>query len=367
MSNILFLSVMDRMIMSDLLRTIISVLSVLIIIIVSRHFIKILKMAVEGLISTESIASILSLKMILVGASFMAPAIFVSVLMVLGRMYRDLEMSALSSAGAGVSRLYLAVFKTIIPVTMIAAWVALVAAPWAADKVEQVIYEQKQDIGVRAIAAGKFSEYNNGNLIFYVETITPDNIMHDVFLQNKRGNKVGIITAETAQVQIIRDGLYIVFLKGQRVSGHAGEVDFIFENFSQYGMRLDEHSGIKANVIEGITTEKLWGTDNLHELRELYHRLSIPISILILTVMAVPLAQISPRSGVYGNLIAAFLIYFSFANFEKVSGSWMVKGEISTWLGFWGVYLLSFSLIIVLLVRLYGIGWVMLKLKGQAQ
>lgn len=141
MHNIRFLSVMDKMMVSELLKTIFSVLAVLVVIIVSRNFIKILKMAVDGLISNEAIFSILGLKIILVSASFLVPAVFVGVLMVLGRMYRDQEMAALSSAGAGVGRLYIAVFKAIIPIALLSVWMALYASPWAADKVEQVIFE----------------------------------------------------------------------------------------------------------------------------------------------------------------------------------------------------------------------------------
>ncbi|NOR79505.1 MAG: LPS export ABC transporter permease LptF [Methyloprofundus sp.] len=358
---------MDRMIISDLLKTIFSVLLVLVVIIVSRNFIKILKMAVDGVISTEVILSILGLKIILACATFMVPAVFVSVLMVLGRMYRDQEMSALASAGVGAGRLYLSVFKIIIPITFLAAWMSLYLSPWAADKVEQVIYEQKQSIGVRAIGEGKFTEFNQGKLIFYVEKITADNRMHDVFVQNKRGKEVGVLTAEYAEVREIKGELFIVFLNGERVEGEAGNEDFVFESFSEYGMRLEDNSGIKESHIEGVATEKLLNTQDISELRELHHRLSVPISILVLTLMAVPLAQVSPRSGVYGNMVAAFLIYFSFANFEKVAGSWMVKGEISVWLGFWGVYFLAGGLIIFLLLRLYGVTWVMMKLKGLMQ
>lgn len=352
--------------MVDLLKTIFSVLVVLVIIIVSRNFIKILRMAVEGIISTEAIFSILSLKIILASCTFIVPAVFVGVLMVLGRMYRDQEMSALSSAGVGIWQLYRSVFKVIIPITLLAAWMSLILSPWAADQVEQVIYEQKQSIGVRAIGEGKFSEYNSGNLIFYVEKITDDNIMHDVFVQSKRDNEIGILTAERAEVRPIEGGLYIVFLNGERVSGNVGDVDYVFETFNQYGMRLEDTSGIKINSIDGLATKKLLNTQDINELRELHTRLSVPISILLLTLMAVPVAQVSPRSGVYGNLVAAFLIYFSFSNFEKVSGSWMVKGEIPVWLGFWGVYMFASMIIVFLLVRMYGLAWVMMRLKGQA-
>lgn len=364
MRNIRFLSIMDRMIISELLKTIFSVLIVLVIIIVSRNFIKILKMAVDGIISTEAIFTILGLKVILASVTFIVPAVFVGVLMVFGRMYRDQEMSALASAGVGAGKLYVSVFKLIIPVTLLAVWMSLYLSPWAADQVEQVIYEEKQSIGVRAIGEGKFSEYNSGNLIFYVEKITDDNIMHDVFVQNKSGNEVGILTAKMAEVRIIEGELFIVFLQGERVLGQPGEADFVFEGFTEYGMRLEDSSGIKVDTIEGIATSKLLGSQDLSEIKELFHRLSIPISILFLTMMAVPVAQVSPRSGVYGNLIAAFLIYFSFTNFEKVNGSWMVKGEVPLWFGLFGVYLFASILIVFLLVRLYGLGWVILKLKG---
>jgi lipopolysaccharide export LptBFGC system permease protein LptF len=66
---------MDKMMVSELLKTIFSVLAVLVVIIVSRNFIKILKMAVDGLISNEAIFSILGLKIILVSASFLVLSI----------------------------------------------------------------------------------------------------------------------------------------------------------------------------------------------------------------------------------------------------------------------------------------------------
>ncbi|NOQ64098.1 MAG: LPS export ABC transporter permease LptF [Methyloprofundus sp.] len=359
------LSVMDRMIMTDLLKTVFSVLLVLVVIIVSRNFIKILKMAVDGLISTEAIISILGLKILIASATFIVPAVFVSVLMVLGRMYRDQEMSALSSAGVGVGRLYQAVFKAIVPVAILGAVMALWMSPWASDKVEHIIFEQKQTVGVRAIGEGKFTEFNHGKLVFYVETVDADGVMRDVFVRNKKDKKIGILTAEKAEIQEIDRDLYIVFFNGERALGEIGDKDFIFEEFSQYGMRLEEGSGIKPSVIDGMETTSLLLSSDLKELRELYRRLSVPLSILVLTMMAVPLAQVSPRSGIYGNLVVAFLIYFSFANFEKVNGSWMVRGEIPTWLGFWGVYFLAAILIAFLLVRLYGPAWVVMRLRGQ--
>lgn len=363
MRNILFLSIIDRMMMNELLKTIFSALIVLVVIIVSRNFIKILRMAADGLISTEAIVSILGLKIVLASVNFMLPSVFAGVLMVLGRMYRDWEISALSSAGLGVRRLYIAVFKAIIPMVFIAAWMSLYVSPWAASKVNKIMFKEKQNIGMHTIAEGRFSQYNKGNLIFYVEKISADNIMLGVFVQSKHANGVGIITAEKAKIRTINNNLYLVFINGERVQGHAGEVDYIFESFTEYAMRLESSTDIQENPIAGIDSMQLLKTKDLKELSELHHRLSIPFGIIVLTMMAVPLAQLNPRSGVYSNLLASFLIYFSFTNFAKVSSSLMVKGDISVCLGFGGVYFLAALLIVILFVKLYGITWILRPLK----
>ena len=81
--------VLNRMIASDLLKTMLSVWSVIVVIIVSRKFIKVLDQAIDGQISNDALLKILGLKTIVVGVSFLPAATFMAVLMVLGRMYRD--------------------------------------------------------------------------------------------------------------------------------------------------------------------------------------------------------------------------------------------------------------------------------------
>ncbi|BCG63259.1 MAG: lipopolysaccharide export system permease protein [Methyloprofundus sp.] len=366
MRNIRLLTVMERMMVSELLKTIFSVLMVLVVIIVSRNFIKILKMAVEGLISNEAILSILGLKMLLASINFLAPAVFVGVLMVIGRMYRDQEMSALSSAGVGVWHIYRAVFKVIVPIGLLAALMSLSVGPWATNKIETIVFEQKKSAGIRAISEGKFSEYSHGKWIFYAEHISVDNKMQNVFVRNMEGLESSIITAKSAELRNVQGNLYIVFLDGERVFGELGKVDHSIESFAEYAMHLEESSEEMASKIEGLPSSAiLWHPQSLAEVREIYHRLSVPLSVLVLAFMAVPLAQVSPRGGVYGNMVTAFLIYFSFSNFEKVSGSWLVRGEIPMWLGFWGTYLLAFVVIAFLLIRFYGIAWVMMFIRGK--
>ena len=94
-------TVLDKLIIQDLLKTMLSVLMVIVVIIVSRKFIRILDDAIAGQVSNETLLSILGLKTIVASVEFLPVALFMAVLMVLGRMYRDQEMSAISSAGGG--------------------------------------------------------------------------------------------------------------------------------------------------------------------------------------------------------------------------------------------------------------------------
>jgi lipopolysaccharide export system permease protein len=75
------------------------------------------------------------------------------------------------------------------------------------------------------------------------------------------------------------------------------------------------------------------------------------------------LAQISPRGGVYGNMLAGFLIYFSYGNFVSISQSWVTTATIPPWLGLMGVNGLLLLTGVFLLARLYGWLWLAKKFK----
>jgi len=79
----------------------------------------------------------------------------------------------------------------------------------------------------------------------------------------------------------------------------------------------------------------------------------------------VPLAQISPRGGVYGNMAAGFLIYFTYGNLTRLSQGWVTNGVIPTWLGGAGVNVMLFLIGSLLLARLYSWKWLVLKIKSQ--
>ena len=363
-----WMTVFDKMVAQDLLKTFLAGLSVLVVIIVSRLFIRVLDQAISGQISNETLLSILGLKTIVTIAELFPAALFLAVLMVLGRMYRDHEMAAVSSAGGGSGVIYRAVFLLVFPVSLLALGMSLFAAPWAEATILKLAIHDEETSETRGIAAGKFSEYSQGDLVFYVETIGADKKMHEVFLQSLEHDKkdVSVITAQAARIQDSTDGRYIVFEQGERIKGQPGNLDYAIEQFAEYAVRLETKISDRSSVhIHAVPTYALWQQSSITYIAELQHRFSIPMGALLLSFIAVPLAQISPRGGVYGNMVVGFLIYFSYGNLTRLSQGWVTNGAIPTWLGGAGVDVLLFLIGSLLLVRLYSWQWLVLKIKGQ--
>lgn len=354
-------TVLDKMIALDLLRTLLAVWSVIVVIIVSRQFIRILNQAVEGQVSNQTLLTVLGLKTVIASASFLPAALFMAVLMVLGRMYRDQEMSAVASAGGGAGTVYRAIFLLIFPLSVLATGLSFYVSPWAEAMMEQLMHQDKESADLRGVAAGKFSEYSQGDLVFYVEKIDPDKKMHEVFVQHRQGNRLAIINAEAGRVEDLPDGRYVILENGERIQGQPGTVNFVLEQFAEYAVRLETKESAATFGKESIASEALLRSGQITDIAELQRRFSIPMGIMLLSFIAVPLAQMSPRGGVYGNMLVGFLIYFSYGNLIRVSQSWVMTQKIPAWLGVFGVNTLLLLIGGILLARLFGWQWLVMK------
>lgn len=359
-----FVRILDKMVAWDLLKTLTAVLSVIVIIIVSRKFIKILALAIDGAISGETAMDILGLKTIVVIVNFLPAAIFMAILMVLGRMYKEQEMSAIASAGGGAMMLYRAVFLLIVPLSVVTAGLSLYAAPWAEEQMLLLTSKDMETADLRGISAGRFTEYSHGDLVFYTEEIDSHLRMHNIFIQDRQHGEPNIINAKRGLLKELPTGKYVVLENGERSQGTPGTSNFILETFTEYAARIDTKTTPVDYSLEAIDTKTLLQSNKIADQVELQKRFSPPLSVLFLSFLAVPLAKLSPRGGVYGSLIFAFLVYFIYGNISQVNRSWMLHEAIPIWLGYAWVPLFLVSLGTTLLVRVYGLRWILQNLKA---
>ena len=349
-------TVLDKMIAWELFKTASSVLSVIVIILVSKKFVKVLSQAIEGNVSSDAVIKIVGYKALGIGVSFLPAAIFIAVLVVLGRMYRDHEIDAIASGGAGLARIYQSITIFLIPVSVVSLCLSLFSIPWAESNIVEIKHQDQQQFELRGLISGSFRQ--RGDLMFFIESIDDNNRMHNVFATNHRTKNIEVINAAYGQLEDLPGGRYIVLQDAERVTGKPGQVDVVIERFDKYALLIKKDNKLPSYHIEAQSTKALLNGFSLRNSAELQRRLAVPLGVLMLGLLAVPLAQLTPRGGVYGNVIVAFLIYFSYANLQKFSQGWLLKGVLPLWFSLTWVYVLMFLVWLLLLLRFFGLPWI---------
>jgi lipopolysaccharide export system permease protein len=361
-------TVFDRLIVADVLRTTIAVLAILVLIIVSKRFLRVLARAIEGQVSGEAIFLLLGLKISAAAITLLPSALFAAVLMTLGRMYRDYEMPVLAASGVGVARIYRAVLQAVLPLALLGGALALNALPWIETQTQQLFAKEGKTADIRGIKEGKFAESSDGNTVFYVENYEDRQRMRNIFVQSYSHGKQGVVTSASGYLKETGDGeQFIILENGVRYEGAPGNGDFIVTEFAEYGVRIQEKEDDGLSESEqrnSQSSQELLASANPRDIAEFQKRLAVPLGIVALVCLAVPLSRLAPRGGVYGNLFAAFLIYIAYENVQRVTQGLLISAKIAPWLSHVLVYGLMALMMFGMLVHELGWRWVKQCLTG---
>ena len=354
------ITVVDRMVSLELAKTLLSILMVLVISIVSRKFLGILTKAIEGEVATETVFSLLGLKSLTALAMLIPPSVFLAVLIVLGRMYRDHEMSVLASAGIGTKRLYLSMAWVIIPVFLLATYMALEVMPWSERQSQELINHDVETHDLRGIKAGRFNEFKSGNVVLYAESMDENQNMMNIFVQSRQNESTGVVIADYGRLQKVENGDNFVILKdGRRYQGTPGEANYVISEFDEYGVRIsgpeEASDTLKREATPSLT---LFNGGTPKELAELQKRIAIPLGVIALALLAVPLARLSPRQGPFGSIFTAFIIYIIYENVQKVSQGMLMAEKIKPWVGYSSIYGLLILMTFGLFLKNLGPRWI---------
>jgi lipopolysaccharide export system permease protein len=67
----------------------------------------------------------------------------------------------------------------------------------------------------------------------------------------------------------------------------------------------------------------------------LHWRVAMPVSCVVLTLLAVPLSRLRPRQGRYSRLWVAMVIYFLYQNLINIGKVWIARGAVPELVGLW--------------------------------
>jgi len=323
---------------------------VLLVIFIANQFIRYLGDAAIGRMTAESVVKMMSIQIPLL-AGFMLPlGFYLGILLGFGRLYADSEMTILFGSGVSQRQLLGFGFIAAMVVSAVVAVLMLWVEPNMAWHRDHILAEAAAANPFQKVVPGQFQELA-GRWVFYVTDISRDHKqMKQVFAattpSRKNSAPLNVVLADTAMSVHQNHSDYIEFANGNRYLGLPGQADYQRLQFEKYGVRIPTREVAMRRLSEFLPTSVLWHEqwEDPVAAGELHWRLAMPISVLVLTLVAVPLSQVRPRQGRFAALVPAMLIYIVYIDLLMMGQTWMEKNLIGPIVGLWWVHLLMLSL-----------------------
>ncbi len=311
-------------------------------IMVTTSLIRLLGRASGGQVDTASVLPLIAFAAINLLPVLLVLTLYIVTLMAFTRAYRDSEMVIWASSGRSLYDWIGPVTGFAAPFVVVVALVGFWAAPWANLKSSEYQRRFAQREDVSRVARGQFRESGSGDRVFFIESLDITNTeVRSVFLTQTSGQQRSVVVSRGGRIETEENGdRFLVLEGGRRYDGDITGSALRLMEFERYGLRLDPRPSTRGEDSAKVrSTSDLVANLTPRNLGELVWRISLPISALLLALLAIPLSSMNPRVGRSINLVLALLIYVIYNNLSSVAQAWVAQGRVSFWLAVWPMHL----------------------------
>ena len=343
--------VFDRSLVREFASTGFFVFAILLAIIVLTQLIRLLGESVGGALPVEAVLVLLGFSALNYLPILLSISLFLSVLLTLTRSYTDSEMIVWFSGGMSLTRWIRPVAWYAIPIVGMISLLSLLLAPWAMSKVDDIRVKLESRDDVAVAAPGTFRESKQADRVFFLENVSAgNNQVGNIFVQSVQQGKVGTMVAKQGLQEIAANGdKFIVLLNGKRHEGTPGQLDYKIVEFERYAMRVETVENKKKELNpRTYSTLFLLQEPNRLNMSELSWRVGVPISALILALLAIPFSFVNPRAGRSLNVISALVIYMLYNNLLSVINTWIAQDRVSVIAGMLGIHVIMLLVVAML-------------------
>ena len=317
------MSLISRYILRETFGAWLVVVAVLFTILMAKQFADILGDAAAQRLPRDAVWSIFALTSMRYVTLLTPIALFLGVMLALARLNRDCETAALSACGVGPDVCSCPCSTLTSVIALVLAWFSLLLNPDASARIDAIKRKAQQEVQLGALEPGKFMSPDNGATVIYPRAVV-DNEARDVFLGHKQGERVVTTLAQRAErtVDPTTGDIAFVLRDGRRYEGVPGTNEFLVVEFDEgrIPIRPREQQAAAESVLSKPTAALL-ASRLPADRAELEWRLSVPISVLVLALLAVPLSRSAPREGRYAKVGIGLLAYIVYANVLSMGAS----------------------------------------------
>jgi lipopolysaccharide export system permease protein len=351
------LSLIGRYIFREVLASTAIVVAVLLLIFMTNQFAETLGDAAADSLPRAAVLTVFGLQFVQFLAILTPVGLLLGILLALARLNRDSEMTAIAACGVGPLGLLKSIGGLSVAIAIGVGWIALFESPAASREVESIRFEAQAELELGALTPGRFTAVDAGTTVVYAADADQD-VLRDVFIEREVDGRIVVVVAEQGErVRSQETGEWLLRLhNGKRYVGTPGEARFAIDEFVEHGIPIRLEATEFEEAVEARSTASLLRSNDPESRAELAWRISAPLSILALTLLAVPLGRASPREGKYARFGLGLLIYIIYANMLSIARVWIEREAVPDWLGMWWVHVALVLFAMTLLLRQSGFG-----------
>lgn len=351
-----YLVIIFRYLAKEVLTSMAAVSAVLLLIIMSGRFVRYLAEAAAGKLDAGVLLTLMGFRLPSFLELILPLGFFIGILLAYGRLYVDSEMTVLSACGMSERRLVGYTLTCALFVAAIVAAFSLYISPMGVQASEALLAEQRSRTEFETLQPARFHKLSGRDGVTYAQSVSADKKqLQDVFLAGSgdTDERLSVLTAATGETVVnrITGKRYLVLQDGYQYRGQPGDADFevvTFDRYSQY-VPEPEYEASAKKTTDSMSTRVLFSIDTLEAKAALQWRLSLPLLVMIIALLAVPLSRTQPRKGRYVKMIPAILLYIVYLVSSNAARGMLEDGSAPTPYLLWLIHGAFFSLAIILL------------------
>jgi len=347
-----------RYLTAEVLKSQVAVFLTLMTIFLSQKFVGILGDASEGSIPAKLVLSMIALKLPQLASLILPLSIFLGIILAYSRIYADSEMTVLKACGVSEWYVVRVTLISSVGLAILAAALTMYIAPWASEQEYQLKEQAKADAGLSALRAGRFQETGNEKAVVFIHNIEKGGKeLNKVFVaqlpDSEKDNLARLVYAEQGVVvESISGEQQLVLTDGKRYETDGKTPALNLTEFDGYSVQIREQEiEHQRRKLEAVPTNQLLALNTSESIAQWQWRIAIPLSIPLLTLLAVPLSVVNPRQGKFAKLVPAISLYLGYFILLNAAKFAVEDGKIPPSIGLWWIHLSALFIGSLLIIK----------------
>ncbi|MGD8291433.1 MAG: LptF/LptG family permease, partial [Desulfobacterales bacterium] len=188
--------ILNRYIMREIIKPTVAVCSILVFIFGCYMATRFLVDALSGQLPGTTVIILILLRIAIALEVLLPTTLYLSVVVALGRLYKDSEMTALFACGVSMAQIFRPVIYTAMTIAVVVASLSFFIRPWAYTQYYRIKAQAEANFDLTRMNDGTFYETKNGARVIYAEAV--DHQLDEakrVFIRTERDDALQVVSA----------------------------------------------------------------------------------------------------------------------------------------------------------------------------